>query len=654
MILNDDLESRELYQVSSPTLKNINPKRRFYLLFGDMLRISFGTNNVELKHYFENLLYGNKLYYAIAEKKISLDSLPEEEKELLQGFLEKLCSLYNNTQEGIGNPFKLTGNLLEDLDRLIPLFKPTEDYSLLDRIVRMYGLQAGLGTFKDAMDLMNQNVEKADIRGRDLAKERFSLEEGDMIKGIGGIEFLYSILQNGSLCKEFIGAHSRSDSTPLDTDLSRILEKRRNIESVIEDTKAHDFGPIWFVIKKGKYNISQEGTTLGTECFTTMDEGHMGIRTGFPTTDIDYIMINDKVIDKEKVNFIVALNGIYIPVVSSSSGNLLFTPEEYDELRSKMDGLSYYGQDEFKVSNNLDVPIDYNNKQLIEEARNKRKHINEHLSKTMMDKFGYKLIPRFSTDISLGNVQLIDTGSTGRGTNVSSSSDFDFIMRVDEKADRNEISKIICESFGISYEEAKNESMVISGGNLRLKNVMISGLDEPVDIDITFMSKADKLSYTTDMALKDRLESIKRKHPDKYEDVLDNIIFAKNYLKEAEAYKPNHSRDANEGGLGGVGIENWVLQNGGSFYDACVSFMEAATNEFGKMIPFEKFKQKYKIYDFGENFYNGSHDEFVSDNMTAVGYKRMYEAIKKYLKEQKKESEQIHEHDVEEEHSMRF
>ena len=56
------------------------------------------------------------------------------------------------------------------------------------------------------------------------------------------------------------------------------------------------------------------------------------------------------------------------------------------------------------------------------------------------------------------------------------------------------------------------------------------------------------------------------------------------------------------------------------------------------MIPFEEFKKKYKIYDFGENFYDGKHDEFVSNNMTQEGYTRMYQAIMIYLKENKIEN----------------
>ena len=31
--------------------------------------------------------------------------------------------------------------------------------------------------------------------------------------------------------------------------------------------------------------------------------------------------------------------------------------------------------------------------------------------------------------------------------------------------------------------------------------------------------------------------------------------------------------------MGGIGIENWILQNGGSFVQACHSFLDAAVDE---------------------------------------------------------------------------
>ena len=140
------------------------------------------------------------------------------------------------------------------------------------------------------------------------------------------------------------------------------------------------------------------------------------------------------------------------------------------------------------------------------------------------------------------------------------------------------------------------------------------------------------------MTLQDRLATIKRNNPEKYKYVIANILLAKQVLKKAEAYKPNRG-EIPQGGLGGVGIENWILQNGGSFIDAAKSFVDAADGK-----SFLAFKSAYQIWDFGDNHLaerrgQYAHDNFVENNMSEAGYKKMVKALKKYLKD--KENNQI-------------
>ena len=116
-------------------------------------------------------------------------------------------------------------------------------------------------------------------------------------------------------------------------------------------------------------------------------------------------------------------------------------------------------------------------------------------------------------------------------------------------------------------------------------------------------------------------------------------------MKEFEVYKSAKS-NPNHGGLGGIGIENWVLQNGGSFKQAAESFLKAAEGK-----SFEEFTRSYYVYDFGSNHYAANedsntytypHENFVyqgDKKMTEAGYKKMCNALKTYFKL----------HDVEEE-----
>lgn len=122
----------------------------------------------------------------------------------------------------------------------------------------------------------------------------------------------------------------------------------------------------------------------------------------------------------------------------------------------------------------------------------------------------------------------------------------------------------------------------------------------------------------------------KKTNPEKYKYVVANILLAKQVLKQAEVYKPNRG-EVPQGGLGGVGIENCILQNGGSFIDAAKDFLEAAEGK-----SFEEFKVNYQIWDFGDNHLaerrgQYPHDNFVANNMSEAGYSKMKKALKEYI-----------------------
>ena len=259
-------------------------------------------------------------------------------------------------------------------------------------------------------------------------------------------------------------------------------------------------------------------------------------------------------------------------------------------------------------------------------------------------------------DLTENIVEMIDTGSTGRQTNAPGSGDFDYLARLDrsilndptkkqqitdalliafDKADEVNSTSNQIDNLDHNEEEegegeasqADNKSQIVNG-NLRLKQVSIDGLAEPVDIDITFAQKTNKVQYPTDAALADRLSNIKNQSETKYQQVLANIIYAKQFLKAAGAYKPRRSPEAKGiGGLGGVGIENWVLQHGGSFKQAARDFLDVADS----CSSFEDFCAHYPVWDYGENhkgIRSKPHDNFVADNMNPEGYERMKQALR--------------------------
>ncbi len=498
----------------------------------------------------------------------------------------------------------------------------------------------GINTLNQAKEWISSKIKIADARNRNAANSEMELEQGDFIKGIGGITYLRNILQNGSVSKEFLSASAASDATPLDTDVSMIIESEGTNAEKIKKTAANEYGPIYFVLKNDdrfittrnsseSLNVEEDMSKIEVFYTGVLGQGHYGIRTGFSSSEINYIVMDNY---DERVGLEIAMNGFYIPV-ANKEGKIIFSPKEYDSLRAKMQGLSYYGENKYTFSENLVTSDIEDIVSQIEKSsyltQQKRMKICGIIEESL-NELGLQLKTKINGDLTDGFVELIDTGSTGRGTNKPGDGDFDFMMRLDKSILSNpskieELKQTLLKKLGI-----ENSSGLTETGDFRLKGVKIDN-DTNVDIDITFTEKTNTVSYSTDMALSDRLSTIQKQNPEKYKYVVANILQAKHTLKQAGVYKPNRG-EFPQGGLGGVGIENWILQNGGSFIDAAKSFIEAAEGK-----SFEEFRNIYYIWDFGENHLAErrglySHDNFVTNNMSELGYQKMVQVLKEYMK----------------------
>lgn len=628
----------------SPVLKKSSTMSKKVTVFSDLIKSSFGSNNRSVNAYLKNIEFGSRLYESIKSGQIQFDSLGEVEIRELITFCNHLVTLYNNTMRAKKNneTFKSTGYVLTDILELSKKLSPngTLDYNLADRVIRMFCGFAGIDTLKQAKEYIERKVKTADSRNRNASSSDMVLEQGDFIKGIGGITYLRNILQNGSVSKEYLGSSAGSDATPLDTDISMIMSSDGTISEKMNATAASSYGPIWFVLKNDDRFMTTRTSSETSEVKRDMSkmevfytgilgQGHYGIRTGFASSEINYIVMDNY---DPRVGLEIAINGFYIPV-ANKEGKIVFTSKDYDELRAKMSGLSYFGEDNYIFSENLITEeTEYFAEQIEQsnfEVQVKREKINS-VIKNSLEELGLHLKTNIDGDLTEGFVELIDTGSTGRGTNKPGDGDFDFMMRLDKTilsnpARLNELKQTILRNLG-----RENSSELTGTGDFRLKNVQID-TDMSVDIDITFTEKTDKVSYSTDMALQDRLATIQRIDSEKYKYVVANILLAKQVLKKAEVYKPNRG-EIPQGGLGGVGIENWILQNGGSFIDAAKSFIETADGK-----SFSEFQLAYQIWDFGDNHLAErrglySHDNFVSNNMSEVGYQKMVQVLKEYIK----------------------
>ena len=640
-ILHPDLSDFNFdSDIISPILKHKSTMGRQFTIFSNLIRTTLASNNRSVNDYLDNIEVGSNLYKEIVSGKKSYNSLSEEDKKTMNLFSKHLETLYNNSMKGKKEPFASEKNGIEKIDELVTKLSPngSSDYNIADRVVRMFCGYAGIDTMKEAKDFIESKFQQAQLRNIQESKHDMTLDKGDFIKGIGDITYLPSILENGCRAKEFLGADSGSDLTPLDTDISIILDNEGTIKEKINRTVASGYGPIYLAIKPdndfiitrdddGEKNIINDMTKI--EVFKTgvVGKDHYGIEVGFPSTKIASLMLEDY--DK-RVGLIIAMsNGGYVPV-RDMEGRTVFTYDDYKDLRNKMSGLSHYKENDYNFSDNLAISeveeikdeIEANN----ELTAKKREKINRVIEEAMQES-GLELKTKIDGDLSSGVVELIDTGSTGRGTNKPGDGDFDFMMRLDRNImskteELNKVKQTLLRKLG---KEDTND--ITSIGDLRLKDVKLDD-EDIVDIDISFVTKTDEVSYSTDMALEDRLETIKKIDKEKYNYVIANILLAKQVLKEANVYK-KASSDPSQGGLGGVGIENWILQNGGSFVDAMDSFLDAAKDK-----DFNQFKDSYQIWDFGENHMAARkeefpHDNFV-DNMSDIGYQKMKETLIEY------------------------
>ena len=635
----------------SPVLKQAFSREREFTISADLIKCAIGSNNRSMGAYLENLEKGNQLLQQLSTQQGLTDNLQDNDKEMLERYVGHLNTLYNNTHQGKKgeNHNELSGDVVKDAQKMIELFSTDGklDYDLSDRVVRMFCGYAGINTLEQAKQTFDDKRASADRRARRIERQGgISLEQGDLVKGLGDVKYLASILQNGSVSKEFLGSDAISDRTPLDTDLSKVLSAKDGIRQTIEGTIAKGWGgneSLFAILKNDdRFNTTRCGPNENLETTQKPDPSkyelfytgvlggdHYGIRTGFASTDIDsFVTMANKY--NPVIGFEIAKNGFYIPVVDGD-GKMVFSSKQYDSLREKMAGLTQYGTQEYKLGDLSFSPEVSEIAERIKKARVDSKHKNDIIEQTVssvLEKHGLRLKTQMDKDLTTGSVEFINTGSTGRDTNMIGDGDYDFIMRLDNNVvinseKMNAIKKDLATAIG------KQDS----GGDFRFENVEIQGIEAPIDLDISFDGKSDKISFTTDVALKERLHNIRKQHPEQYPKVLANILMAKKMLKDAEAYKPKHASGGKaQGGLGGVGIENWILQNGGSLKDAINDFLSVAEGK-----TFEEFQKDYQVWDFGENHLaerNGKypHDNFVN-NMDEQGFTKMMTACKEKLHE---------------------
>ncbi|MDO8444228.1 MAG: hypothetical protein Q7S80_01840 [bacterium] len=641
----------------SPVLRRASEARRYSIIYGDLLRAQLLSGNRNLRD-FMTALQGDELHLDELE---SADFQTTDPDELIRArhFIDRLRALHEESLIRVSRPLssvpstakdRLTPEKIrEELTDLRQSLAVREDQTIHDRIAEMFLRPLGVDSVDAAMEMMRGAKARADGRARSLvagSDGSLTIESGTLLKGIGQ-EFFGRILQNGSVAKEFLGESAASDMTPLDTDVSRVTnaDAAAGFSDAVHLSIASSYGDLMLVVKdRGQFQQTSSETPARVdpehyELFETGGGRHFGIRTGFPMTEVDFIVARpDMVADTrslEAVYFEIAQNGYYIPVVNDN-GEIVFTPEMYDDYRRIFAGLSNFdgvpvdilrmaeSDPQFQSVHELAQEIDADRKNLDRTYSTIRETIVK-----VLKSFDPQINLKEPHDAGILGAELLDTGSTGRHTNKPGDYDFDLALRLDD-ADMPKMMEIVTRIMqALKSEDDSLSHPELERGYYQIRAMKSHGIieGETFDIDIGISGKSEQSVFGSHDSIREKLDSISTDSGSEAQtEVIANIVLAKKMLSEIGAYKKL------DGGWGGIGTENWILAHGGNIVEAFRSFWEASHDNNGNVIDIGKFREHYKIVDAGTNIKKSGHDNYT-ENLSEGGYQKMLQAIGQYLTE---------------------
>lgn len=604
-----------------PTLKEASPRESRMLIYRDLLNIHIDSGNPSLRLYLEDI---QRVALSIHRVKSGEEVTEHEQKQILS-FLRKVAVLHSESMYGQSKKEPQSPGSEVSIQERIHGWEQSlgvrEGQSLQDRLAEMFLLPAGVGSIQEALDRMDTSKKIADTENRLFAEKttngKIQLQDGDLLKGVES-RFLVSYLQNGNVCKELLGHAAKSDCTPLDTDLERMdaVSISSGVAHAYKNSLANSYGDMALVFrpKPDRFvrteadqpvDIRQQlfGSTYKYELFTSGELGdrHEGIRTGVPFTEVRAIIMKD---DRRRsildLKMDIVANGYYVPI-TDIQGKILFSPQEYDELKTLYAGTEANramipNVDRSVLNTDQREQIEAIREQLVGERESLQKIKTEIERKIQEALRAAGVSIRTSGELAVG-AEIHNTGSTARGTSIPGAVvDFDIAIRLDE-TDLTQHEKISSALDAILV--GKTESG--APNQWRRSGIEVQG--KLVDIDVTYASKPEVEGIPSHTIMEQRLQAIERLEMRDADLVRANIIFAKQVLKKSGVYKKL------DGGLGGLGVENWILQHGGSFAKAREMVLRAAIDDQGAVRSFDDCAARYAIPDPGVNLISESDDK---------------------------------------------
>ncbi|PIZ95835.1 MAG: hypothetical protein COX80_03100 [Candidatus Magasanikbacteria bacterium CG_4_10_14_0_2_um_filter_33_14] len=658
--LDDNLK----LEVTSPYLRSIEGPKRFRTIFRDLLKVHIDSDNRSLRLFLESLQEGETMLAQVEGD--GKHEPTKRELKKLEHFITKLNTLFLSSQlhsieSGVELNSDLTidqikdsyKNLKSSLDQISVSLGMESGNTVSENMITLFCGQLGYKSIEDVLTRMKTSKAIAHQRSMDMVSAApdgyLKINRGDLLKGTDGSS-MGVILESGPIARECIGAGATSDFTPHDIDFQLMdssIEGIQDFETIVRTSISTGYGDVLMVVKdRGQYNITRN---TDSEMVNDYDRGkyelylspilgkeHYGIRTGLSATEIDFLILEQEFDQRnhETLFLDIVENGYYIPV-TDQTGKIIFTPEMYEEYRRFYRGVELYSGDDMEiVEMSQDMAHSAEIEKLSEEMKNERGDILEMfegirgiISEVLVES---EIPLKDDLDMSIVGAELSSSGSTGRGTNKLGDFDFDLILRLDS-SDASKVKEVIgllCNRFGVN--KSSDEVVTLAGtdttdlGQLRILKANIGGKE--IGIDIAFVGKSGDVLYASHDAVRDRLSWIKENVGEKaHDDVKANIVLTKKVLTEGGAYKK-----VEHGSIGGIGVENWILSNGGNMLEAFRTFKEAAYDENNNRLPLSEFQKKYRILDPGTNVKYNNHSDFAQ-TLKEGGYERILDVIDKYI-----------------------
>lgn len=180
--------------------------------------------------------------------------------------------------------------------------------------------------------------QRADSVNRSMTAQELMFSDGDYIHS-SPVDVVDSVLINGNLPHECLGEDSQTDEYPFHVDFTRLempyLDQHNgNVEEILLNSlsayygKKENFGvdgQLFYIYKKEAREWEKDKE------YNASSSDHALILGGMPATEIRGIVLRNYRVTLETVKKSVLENGFYIPIYDIK-GNLLFTPEKYDEI----------------------------------------------------------------------------------------------------------------------------------------------------------------------------------------------------------------------------------------------------------------------------------------------------------------------------------